>query len=550
MSDFEHFQVFVDEPTEDPVLGFDIYARALAEVVRNSTPRFAVGVFGQWGTGKSTLMKTIRKELKRDPSIVTVWFNAWRYEREEYLIVPLLDTIREHTDAWVDELRRQAEADAARKGALDQMIGVGERVSKALWKAGVQLAKAARFSAKLGVVDVELDVGAALENGQRSVSLYHDSYREMRTAFRSFKESVDKAAGGTDLRPRIVVFVDDLDRCLPEEALQVLESMKLFFDELGFVFVVGLDKEVIQRAIEFKYRGTTPSTANGEQVAEGSEYVKKIFQVPFALPTIAGADVTGYFDSLIQSHNVGQDQHDHFDQTVRAHLQFIPGGRVNPREVKRLLNAYTLQLKMLAPKLHGGLRPSIVLALQIMAFRDDWGHVYDELVRDPGLVQLALRNPNELYVGVGRKSVPIPLELRTYLDNHVSELATEDLAVYVTSAESIRSSDHGILELHQEVGRVYSLIASIDSGAAVFSEDLSKLQGIASRLLNELTSRTESMRIAGLRDRAREFERLVSALDAKAAEDERRRWGEQVAAIVDQIDADMNDLRRYAAMAN
>jgi predicted KAP-like P-loop ATPase len=52
---------------------------------------------------------------------------------------------------------------------------------------------------------------------------------------------------------RVVVLVDDLDRCLPTNALDVLESMKLFFDLPGFVFVVALDEEVVERAIRAKF---------------------------------------------------------------------------------------------------------------------------------------------------------------------------------------------------------------------------------------------------------------------------------------------------------
>lgn len=76
-------------------------------------------------------------------------------------------------------------------------------------------------------------------------SFYHASFQALSKAFQNF--------AGPKTGRRIVVFVDDLDRCFPESALQVLESMKLFFDLRGFVFVVGLDKEVVQHVIDLKY---------------------------------------------------------------------------------------------------------------------------------------------------------------------------------------------------------------------------------------------------------------------------------------------------------
>ena len=54
----------------------------LADIIRNSTPRFSIGIFGGWGTGKTTLMSMIRNKLENDKKIITVWFDAWRYEKK------------------------------------------------------------------------------------------------------------------------------------------------------------------------------------------------------------------------------------------------------------------------------------------------------------------------------------------------------------------------------------------------------------------------------------------------------------------------------------
>lgn len=63
-------------------------------IVRGSKPRFSVGIYGDWGTGKTTLMKLIQKELQNQEYILTVWFNAWRYEREDqFALTALMKTI-------------------------------------------------------------------------------------------------------------------------------------------------------------------------------------------------------------------------------------------------------------------------------------------------------------------------------------------------------------------------------------------------------------------------------------------------------------------------
>lgn len=95
MGTYDSFKVLVDDPATRPSLAFKDYASALADITLMSTPQFAIGIFGSWGSGKTTLMRAIKDKLSGRSDVVTIWFNAWRYEREPHLIVPLLDVLRE-----------------------------------------------------------------------------------------------------------------------------------------------------------------------------------------------------------------------------------------------------------------------------------------------------------------------------------------------------------------------------------------------------------------------------------------------------------------------
>src|SRR5437764_265734 len=120
----------------------------------------------------------------------------------------------------------------------------------------------------------------AEQEAKRPRSFYHAGFNALNEAFKEFRKN--------DPARRIVVFVDDLDRCLPESALQVLESMKLFFDFEGFVFVVGLDQAVVEWLINARFRKEYPpaageDTTNLGMTNRGGDYLNKIFQVPFTL---------------------------------------------------------------------------------------------------------------------------------------------------------------------------------------------------------------------------------------------------------------------------
>jgi predicted KAP-like P-loop ATPase len=97
-----NYQILLDVPSRQPALDFDLYAVALKEIIEASNARFAIGILGGWGSGKTTLMQAIESQLNSD-EIVTVRFSAWRYEKEEHLIVPLLDTLREALVEWAEK---------------------------------------------------------------------------------------------------------------------------------------------------------------------------------------------------------------------------------------------------------------------------------------------------------------------------------------------------------------------------------------------------------------------------------------------------------------
>jgi predicted KAP-like P-loop ATPase len=227
-------KILLDTPSAKPALGYQKTAAALAVIISQSEPQFAVGIFGGWGSGKTTLMRAIKAELASEPSLVVVDFNAWRFEREPLLLVPLLDTIRASLVQW-----SAGRAPATREKVRTVAGRIG-RVVRAL---------ATGLSGEVGVpgaAKVKYDVGKALDSlssadePENAQSLYVAAFDELSHAFAQF------AAGGVT---RVVVFVDDLDRCLPANALDVLESIKLFFDLSGFVFVVGLDEDVVERAV-------------------------------------------------------------------------------------------------------------------------------------------------------------------------------------------------------------------------------------------------------------------------------------------------------------
>ena len=352
------FKIILDSPSDHPALGFNETADALKEIIESSKPQFVIGIFGAWGSGKTTLMRAIERHLDPAKSIA-LQFSAWRYEREPNLVIPLLDVVREGLINWADNnaaLKQKALATASTIGkaiysllaGLSFKIGIPDSLEIS-YKANEALAQAKDFAEKEKAARVPR-------------SFYHAAFRALGDSFKEFL--------GDGPPSRIVVFVDDLDRCLPQGALDVLEAMKLFFDLEGFVFVVGLDQSIVERSIDLKYRNESGlnSTNNLTDQIRGADYVKKIFQVPFSVAPVAIGQLDEFLAAIYSESQLPAEQTAEFKSSVTPHLRYIVAdARVNPREVKRFLNAYTL-----GRKIKPSLDRNVMLALQTIAFRRDW----------------------------------------------------------------------------------------------------------------------------------------------------------------------------------
>ncbi|HEX6397874.1 MAG TPA: P-loop NTPase fold protein, partial [Steroidobacteraceae bacterium] len=459
-------------------------------------------IYGPWGSGKTTLMNAVRSKLN-EANTVIVEFSAWRYEKEEYLLVPLLDTIREALVAWAD--RREQAMPAAQPEAEERLIAALRVAAATVGKIATSIVAGISFKVGApGSIELSFEAAKALERarefdgepkpgrfswGRKSPvdvvrergsatfpqSVYHTCFRELQSVFTVLRKTFsDLRTNAGDLR--FVIFIDDLDRCLPQGALEVLEAIKLFFEHEGFVFVVGLDRSIVERFVEQSYPDTVVRELSRSPVAgaavgtpvemrrplvSGSEYIKKIFQVPFTLAPVQLSQVDDLIDAIRRGSELSDEQFQDLRDCVKPHLEVALGeSAVNPREVKRFINAYVLQMKI---KEH--LDPGMVLALQTINARLDWDAVRTaiEVHRDEFLRALredvALVRPM-----VGAEDIVSPLELldpqlrnlpqsfREYvaLDDSVGRKlldATEGarIADYLYSVESTTSTHGGVL---------------------------------------------------------------------------------------------------------
>ena len=359
-----------DLPAQRDALDFQPYIDTLADVISspNTQTPLTIGVFGGWGSGKTTLMGLVEKGLPANYR--TAWFDAWKYERENDLWRALLLTVLDALETALPK-NDAGEVDTEAKTKLDDLRTCLYRPVEREEMGGLQVdwgklaGGVGQGALQLGLSFVPgastlSDMVKALQKegaiattekiiesiGRERSQIFIQQVQFLEQFQREFRDLVE--AYILEKNHRLVVFVDDLDRCLPEKAVEVLEAIKLFLDVPGCVFMLGLDDKVIARGVEIKYRqaGLTneeTDTDREQRLIEGTRYLEKIIQLPFKLPPIAQEDMQSFVEGLIADW-----EHEECPRVFAAGL----GG--NPRQVKRTVNTFLL-LYRLAEKRDGNI---------------------------------------------------------------------------------------------------------------------------------------------------------------------------------------------------
>jgi hypothetical protein len=290
-------------------LGFGSYAEVLAGAALDTRGPFTIGVFGEWGTGKTSLMRLVEHELSSHDNVVTVWFNAWRYEQEEHPVVPLVGSIVRELEQ--EQRRRSSRLVKSSKSLVKALKAFAYGVSVT---PSVKVPGLAGLEASLALKDVADKYEQLTKDALLDQSLYYGAFGEL-----------DAVQLDDDIR--IVVLIDDLDRCFPDRGVKLLESIKLALAQPGFIFILAVAREVIEGYLQHRY-----ATEFGIEDFDGKRYLDKIVQLPFHIPA-ASERMPEFCSALLE----GQDQNvQQALSTILPQIADALGG--NPRSIVRFLN--------------------------------------------------------------------------------------------------------------------------------------------------------------------------------------------------------------------
>jgi hypothetical protein len=339
-----------DNPVTDldqDALGFAPHVRQLDEAVRNAEPLpLTVGIFGGWGTGKSSFLGMWRHHLETaELKTPAIWFNPWKYDQKVEVWSALLHTM---------------------------LAEIGRKPSLA--KRAAQLARSATWlSLRAGLGNVASLTTAGVIGKDQINTLLDDFTRADAAECHQVNQFEDDFARlVSEAIPdngRLFVFIDDLDRCTPDAAIAVLDSLKLFLGNAQCVFVLALDFDVLTAVSTNKFGTMLAGAPDGS--AAGTRYLEKIVQLPFFLPETGFPAVR-----TMLADSVGAlARAEPFWEILRVGLG------TNPRRLKRFVNVLNLAMAYQSPQRQDGVFPLQLTKLLII--RSEHREFFRRISLDP-----------------------------------------------------------------------------------------------------------------------------------------------------------------------
>lgn len=400
-----------DIETSEDLLGYRFHAKLLKEIVLDkSMLPTSIGIFGNWGYGKSSLMLLMEKEINEEitkqvaeennPRILQVRFNGWQYESYETTKYSLIQVLLDSVEKYLSDNR----------DIFDKLDIILKRIN--LLKLGVLLLKKYVWDKIPNAIKSNLPTADDLKKcvGVDDITKFQNEFQNEHTSlfvtkFRTLLESIVEDAKFDS----IIVYIDDLDRCSGEKMIECIEAIKLFLNVKNTAFVLGADERMVERAIKEHY----PEIEQDKRqiYSPFSDYLEKLIQIPYRLPRLSlneqytyilflllKSKYPNFFNAVIKDYNdyKNKEPFGNYDaEKMRAALgenkipdvealipiipmmtRFLNG---SPRQLKRFLNTFDLRMRMVQVANIREIDPTVLAKLMLLEYNFKYQRLFESL---------------------------------------------------------------------------------------------------------------------------------------------------------------------------
>ncbi len=301
--------ILTDNETKVDQLNYEAIATTIVELLRQRPDQpMTIGVHGDWGAGKSSVLEMIDAKIGTDEKALCLKFNGWRFQGFEDAKIALIEGI----------VTGLLEKRPLLTKATQEVKEVFKRID---WLKVAKKAGGLALTAHTGIPmpgqigDIVHVVQALIPDSLKKEKVGEEPAKDLKGLLKpkspkrtpkeieEFRKAFDNllTAAGID---QLVVLIDDLDRCLPDTAIETLEAVRLFVFTSRTAFVVAADEAMIEYAVR-KHFPDLPDTTG--PMTYSRNYLEKLIQVPFRIPALGDIETRIYVTLLLAGTALGED---------------------------------------------------------------------------------------------------------------------------------------------------------------------------------------------------------------------------------------------------
>lgn len=381
--------ILTDNETKVDLLNYEAIALTITKLLREKPDKpITIGVHGDWGAGKSSILEMIESGLEKEQKVLCIKFNGWRFQGFEDAKIALIEGI---VTGLVEKRPSLKKASAVLKETFKRIdwLKVAKTGGGLAWTAFTGIPTPDQIQSVIGTVKGFFQSPQLAANkssvesaiGQLDGLLKPVEAKHLPEEIREFQKAFDDLLKEASI-DQLVVLIDDLDRCLPEVAIETLEAVRLFVFTKRTAFVVAADEAMIEYAVR-KHFPELPDTTGPRDYARN--YLEKLIQVPFRIPALGETETRIYITLLLIGAILGEDSKEFKElinisreklkrpwkaslldaETIKKTLAdkassvsdvltlsdqigtiLATGTKGNPRQIKRFLNALVLRKRI------------------------------------------------------------------------------------------------------------------------------------------------------------------------------------------------------------
>lgn len=331
--------MWADNASRVDMLSYEPYAELLFDIsMTERVNPLTVGLLGNWGSGKSTVLNLIEEKIKKEQSsnVVTVFVNAWMFEGYDDAKTALMEvilrtleeneTIMQQVGGALKSLREKV--DWFRLGGYAIKKGVPYMLNATLGNPFPMIVDGIKALVPKEGKQAEEIIAELMKTKEFLKDQPQDNVVQN---IRVFRGEFEKMMSDSKL-DNLIIIIDDLDRCSPERIIETLEAIRLFLAVKKTTFIIAIDEDVVSYAVQSKYPKIDDATLNISK-----DYIEKIIQMPIRIPELSENDVKNYLKLLICEIFLKEDHLTRLLLGLKERQVFVKGEIISQDEILTIL---------------------------------------------------------------------------------------------------------------------------------------------------------------------------------------------------------------------